>query len=219
MLALGMSNAGCGDDDDSGTDAGPDGSVDGSIGSGGSGSAGNGGKDAGSDSGTTTGGTGGRMSGGTGGAGNIPVPMCDTSIPTTATCGGTECAPPSSQLAAFTCSVPCCLPDDTCGLRRAVMDKVSDCAPAGVEDPSCPGYMGMGPAFGGGGGNRPDAGNASDGGDAGANPYPPCCAPSGHCGIISSIDGLCITESQILTDLMPGPACGESNDGGMDGGS
>jgi hypothetical protein len=220
-LALGITSAGCGDDDSSPGDAGPDGGLDGgNAGNGGNaghgGKGGKGGKDSGVDSGVTTGGTGGRTTGGTGGTTNIPMAMCDTTIPKTATCGGTACPAASGMGATFTCTVPCCLPDDTCGLRRARMDHVSDCAAPGVADPSCPEYTGMVP----GGGMMTPADAGADAGDAGANMFTPCCAASGHCGIISSIDMLCITESPILTDLMPGPACGESNDGGAnDGGS
>jgi hypothetical protein len=217
VLALGMSNAGCGDDDSAPSDGGLDGSVDGGGGGTSGGGAGNssgtGGKGGGMDSGTTTGGTGGRTTGGTGGTTNIPMAMCDTSIPTTATCGGTMCPGASGMGATFTCTVPCCLPDDSCGLRRAYMDDPTDCAAPGVADPSCPEYMGQGPFGGMMLPGMADAGGP-DAGDGGANQYTPCCASSGHCGIISSIDMLCITHSLILTDLMPGPACGESNDGG-----
>lgn len=218
MLALGMSNAGCGDDDDSAGDAGPDGSVDGGGNAGqNGGTGGKGAKDGGMDSGTTTGGTGGRTTGGTGGTTMIPAGMCDTSIPTTATCGGTMCPGASGMGANFTCTVPCCLPDDSCGLRRAYMTDPTDCAKPGVADNSCPAYMGQGP-FGGMMLPGMDGGSA-DAGDAGGSMYTPCCATSGHCGIISSIDMLCITKSPILTDLMPGPACGEGNDGGTDAGN
>src|SRR4051794_7272126 len=107
-LALGMTTAGCGDDDSSPGDAGPDGGLDGgnagNAGNGGNG--GNGGKDSGTDSGITTGGTGGRTSGGTGGTSGLPMaPTCDSTIPKTATCGGTECEPSTSMFATFVCSV------------------------------------------------------------------------------------------------------------------
>lgn len=204
FVLLAMS-AGCGDDDDNPSK--PDGSVAGNAGhggmDGGSGKGGAGGSSAGKG-GNSTAGTGGTTGAGTGGTMGLPMPSCDTSIPTTATCGGTACPAATSPIAAFVCSVPCCLPDDTCGLRRAYMNAPTDCAGPAVPDPSCPSRAGMAapgmpPADGG-------AGNEMLG----------CCAPSGFCGVITMTDGSCITSSPLLPDLMPGMPCGSDMDGGIE---
>jgi hypothetical protein len=219
VLALGLPVAGCGDDDTGPTDAGPDAGPDGGAGMGGSSGKG-GGKDSGTDSGMTGTGSGGRTSSGTGGAPAIQLPTCDSKISKTAKCGSTQCAAPTSMLATAVCSVPCCLPDNTCGFRRAVMDQVTDCAPPGVADTSCPDQtlMGFGMMGGAGGARatRPDAG--ADAG--GPTVLPGCCASSGHCGVISTIDKLCIFQEPLfLMNGKPGPACGETpTDGGTNDG-
>jgi hypothetical protein len=183
VCAIGIAGLGCGDDDDNGVDAG------GTPGTGGVGS-GSGG------TGTGSGGTG-TGSGGTGtGSGGTTVtgPTCDDTVPTTATCGGMSC-PTAGMMAAAVCSVPCCLPDDTCGFKRAPMGMVGDCVPVATHDPNCPDMMGA------------------------AGMMQGCCAPSGRCGVTSGIDMTCITSSAFLPNLMPGDACGGPSDGGVaDGG-
>jgi hypothetical protein len=220
MLAL----AGCGDDDSHPADAGPDGGKTdgGRVGA----DAGDSGiTDGGGDASVKTGGSGGRTSGGTGGAPAFQLPMCDSKIPKTAKCGSTTCSASTSMLATAVCSVPCCLPDNTCGFRRTVMDQVTECAPMATADTSCPEQMvmgfggGMGMGSGGAGATRRDAG--ADAG--GPTILPGCCASSGHCGVISTIDKICITgEPLFLPNLKPGAACGEgpTTDGGShnDGG-
>jgi len=209
---LALSLVACGDDDDDSTP------LDGSMSDGGGGSGGTGNlKDAGDkDGGPKAGSTATAGSSG-GGAGTMAVPMgatCDPEIPTTATCGGTACPASMSPFASFVCAVPCCLPDDSCGSRRAILDDATDCVAPAEPDPSCPDRAGMG--MGGmPGGGAMDAGAATDaGGDAGGMSIPGCCAPSGRCGIISPIDMSCITSSTLLADLAPGAPCGEDADGG-----
>lgn len=200
VTLLALAAVGCGDDDDHASK--PDGSV---GGSGGSGSHMDGGSGKGGTGGSTMtgGGTGGSTVGGTGGMG-LPMAMCDTTIPTTATCGGTACPAATSPIAAFVCSVPCCLPDNTCGLRRAYMDAPTECSGPAVPDPSCPAMATMGiPMMA-----APDAG-------AGMS-LPGCCAPSGFCGVITATDMSCITSSPLLPNLMPGMPCGMDMDGGVD---
>jgi hypothetical protein len=208
-LALGTTGIGCGDDDDSGAgDGGPDGgNIDGGGGGAGSGGSTGGKKDSGTDSGTKSGGTGGTTGGGSGGTTAIPMgATCDTSIKTSATCGSKTCGAATSQLATFVCSAGCCLSGNTCGTRRAIKGAVTDCAAPATADTSCPDYMGMG------------AGMMTTAADAASMMYPGCCAPSGKCGIISTIDMTCITSSPLLTDLKPGAACGEVEDGGANDG-
>jgi hypothetical protein len=184
VCALAVAGLGCGgDDDDSGMDSGTP------IGTGGVGS-GTGGTMSGT--GGTSSGTGGTR-GGTGGS-MVMTPMCDDTVPTTATCGGTNC-PAASGMAALVCSVPCCLADNTCGFKRARMGMVGECVPVGVPDPNCPDMMG--------------AGSTMEG----------CCAVSGHCGVISGVDMTCITSSPLLPMLMPGDACEPGDGGTADGGN
>lgn len=152
--------------------------------------------------GMTSTGTGG-MTSGTGGTssgtgGMIAGAMCDSTVPTTAMCGTTSCPAPSAQAASLVCSVPCCLPDNTtCGFKRATMGAVGDCIPVATHDAACPDMNSGGMMLQG------------------------CCAVSGHCGVISSLDMTCITSSALLPMLMPGAACeAGAGDGGMaDGGS
>jgi hypothetical protein len=146
---------------------------------------------------TGTGGTGGTS--GTGGtmttAGTAAMVMCDTSIPTTATCGGTSC-PAGAGLTA--CQVPCCAMDganEVCGFRVAAMDNVTDCEASPPEDPDCPDY---------------DNGNVQLQG---------CCYDGNTCGFISTFSNTCIITSMFLSDLasMAGAACdGSDNDAGME---
>jgi hypothetical protein len=181
-LLLMLTAAGCGDDDDnidSGLDGGGSGGADGGA----------------TKDGGMTGSGGSTMTGGSGGA-TIPPGNCDKSIPTTATCGGTACPAVAGALAGFICAVPCCLPDDTCGTRRATMGAPTDCAPPATEDPACPHYVGM------------VMGMMTD--------LVGCCAPSGKCGAISTTDMSCITSSPILPDLKPGAACAGAGDGGTE---
>ena len=114
-------------------------------------------------------------------------PTCDATVPTTATCGGTECPAPG-MIAALTCTVPCCV-NDQCGTMTAVEGMVGECAASAQEDPNCPPYEGdvMGMAIN----------------------LPGCCAEGNVCGVISSISMSCITSSMFLADLAPGPACGD----------
>jgi len=140
--------------------------------------------------------------GGSGDAGGLAA-ECDPDIPTTATCGGRRCPLFIEELGgdevlgtAF-CSVPCCLPNDQCGIRTARRGYTSACAPPAQEDPGCPDDMGI--------------------------PWtlPGCCAPSGRCGFISTgTDMSCITSSSRLPYIVPGPACGDGSDAGAqpDGG-
>jgi hypothetical protein len=151
-----------------------------------------------SAAGTSAAGTGGAGTGAAGtaatGDSGIPMTMCDPTIATTATCGGTMCPASTSPIAAFTCSVPCCTASDECGLRSAVMDAATECAGPAQEDPSCPGYTGMA------------MGTQVD--------LPGCCA-AGVCGAISTISMTCITSSMFLPDLAPGGPCGDDVDAGM----
>jgi hypothetical protein len=125
----------------------------------------------------------------------IMTAMCDDTVPATATCGGMDC-PTAGAMAAAVCSVPCCLPDDSCGFKRAPMGMVGDCVPKATHDPNCPDMMGA------------------------AGMMQGCCAPSGHCGVASGIDMTCITSSPFLPMLMPGDACGGPSDSGVaDGGN
>lgn len=208
-LVLALGSIGCGDDDDGmPADGGAD--TDASSAGGGKGGAGKGGSggSGGSSGSTSTGGSSG--TGTTAGTGGVPgFPMgaaCDSSIPTTATCGGMTCSGATGPLASFVCSVPCCLPDDTCGRRRAFMTDATACAAPAQPDPDCPDLMtagfgmGMAPMDGGTGGMVMEG----------------CCAPSKLCGVISGADGSCITSSALLPNLMPGAPCGDDD---MDGGS
>ena len=113
-------------------------------------------------------------------------PMCDTTVTAETSCGDNTCAASTSMLASFVCSVPCCLPDNSCGFRRTNTGAVTDCAPVGVRRSQLPrhGCDGMGPGGGTGGMSTADAG---DGGAVMVRPG--CCATSGHCGVISTIDG------------------------------
>lgn len=185
MLGLTLVGAGCGDD-------GGDDSPQAGTGGGSSGSGGSAGEAGSSGGGSGTGGTGGAGTGGggTGGTG-LPTVECDTSIPTTATCGGTECPAPSGPLAMFTCGVPCCAAGDQCGTRSAIMGMTTECAAPAVADPSCPAYEGM-----------------AMGMDINLEG---CCTADNVCGVISSISMLCITQSMFLPDLQPGPACGDGD--------
>lgn len=163
------------------------------------------GSDAGTSSGGTSGGTGG-TTGATGGtsstttgtpdggatttAGTGAMAMCDTSIPTTATCGSTSCPAASGLMA---CQVPCCATGDVCGFRNATMGAVTDCQASPEEDPECPDYTGMATLQG-------------------------CCYDGTTCGFISTFSNTCIITSMFLADLasMAGAACdGSDNDGGI----
>lgn len=151
-----------------------------------------------------TGGTGGTSgAGGTGGVGGMPVAGCDDAITAETSCGGADCPAIESPLATQVCAITCCTEDDACGTRRAYAEDPTNCLAPAEPDPLCPEY-----AMGGGGIPGVDAG-------AGMS-FPGCCAPSGHCGIISSIDSSCITTSALLPDLMPGDPCGDDVDGGAD---
>ena len=187
MVSLGA----CGGDDDG--DGEGEGDAGDGAGAGGGGGMSGGAGGAGGRAGSTS--TAGSTGGGAGGIGGLPMAMCDTSIPTTATCGGTACPASTSMFAALTCTVPCCTDDDECGLLNAIDGMVGNCAGPAVEDPSCPGYQGMLMTM--------------------AIDLPGCCSPDGKCGAISTLTMTCITTSPILTDLMPGDDCGDdSEDGG-----
>jgi hypothetical protein len=129
-------------------------------------------------------------------AGGMMAAQCDPDIPAAATCGGTRCPLPIEELAAdetfanVFCVVPCCLPNDECGNRRAHRDYTTACAPPAQKDPGCPDHATL-PATARG-----------------------CCAPSGHCGFISNIDLSCVTSSLTITDIVPGAACGDGPDAG-----
>jgi hypothetical protein len=183
--AIGIAGWGCGgDDDDSGMDSGTIGGTGGvSSGTGGTGSGGMTGSGGTTGSGGRSGGTGGMMAGA----------MCDTTIETTATCGGTSC-PAAGGMASAVCSVPCCLTNNTCGFRRAMMGAVTDCVPVATPDSNCPDMM------------------------SGMTMSRGCCAVSGRCGVISGIDMTCITSSVFLPNLMPGDACEPGDGGTADGG-
>ncbi|MDD9947467.1 MAG: hypothetical protein OXU20_40885 [Myxococcales bacterium] len=76
-----------------------------------------------------------------------------------------------------------------------------DPPPPAMEDPSCPHYVG----------------------EAQGMPIdlPGCCTAEGRCGVISSVNDACITESRFLSDLAPGPDCdatGDRDAGMADGG-
>lgn len=244
-LVLSAPLGGCGDDEGGGDDEAPGGdagSAGGSGGEGGNDGSGGGGTGDTADGGagnagsTASGGTGGGAgTGTTAGTGTIPGlgdltgllggATCDPEIPTTATCGGEVCPALESLLAGSVCAVPCCTEDDQCGTRRAFMDGPTDCLPPAEPDTSCPDYAGAG--LGGGlGGLIPggmmtmDGGVGMDGGMSGGTSLVGCCAPSGRCGVLSTVDNSCITSSPVLADLMPGDACGDGDfDGGMWGGT
>jgi hypothetical protein len=188
LLCLACVVVGCGDSD-GGDD---DGAMfaDGGAGTGGAGGSGGGG----------AGGSGG---GGAGGTGGLPGGSCDGAITAETSCGGDDCAAIESPLAAQVCAITCCTADDACGTRRAYADDPTDCLPPAAEDSDCPDYT--------------MAGGVIMGFDAGDGmSFPGCCAPSGRCGIISSIDTSCITSSALLPDLEPGELCGDAVDGGAD---
>jgi hypothetical protein len=162
-------------------------------------STGSGGSGTGGMTSTGTGGmtgTGGVV--GTGGMIGLPMPMCDTSIAAETTCGGNTCTPPSGQAASFVCAITCCLPDNTCGTRRASMTNPTQCTPPAVLDPDCPDFTSMGMG--------------------GMTTYPGCCTPAGICGVRSTADMTCITSSPFLMGLMPGGPCDGGDAGVEDGG-
>jgi hypothetical protein len=181
-LSLALAGAGCGDDD--GNQPSPDGGGGmAAAGRGGSGGAGSGGSGGGGTGGTT---------GGTGGMGMFML-TCDSSVPTTATCGGTQC-PAVTGISAMTCNVPCCV-DDVCGTANTSAEFPRACSLAPAADPSCPSVSVMG-----------------------FLELPGCCTDQGVCGVISTISNTCITESMFI-DLPENPQpCGAEDAGTEDGG-
>ena len=176
---------GCGDDDEGGGD---------DAGMAGRGSSGRGGAGSGGRSGSGGGGTGGTS--GRGGTGGTPAAMCDTTVMSQTSCGGTMC-PTLSPFAGMMCTVSCCTASNQCGTRMAPAGGTPTmCTPSATPDPNCPGYMGMVMGM--------------------AINLPGCCHSSGRCGAISSLSSQCIVSSMILMDLMPGAPCGGGEDAGTE---
>ena len=190
-LAIGVTAYGCGGDSKKASSDGTGGTdLATTTGGTGAGAGGTSGIGTGMSTGGT--GTGGTAATGTGAAPALPMAMCDTAAPATATCGGTTC-PASGMFAAFTCTVPCCTAADECGTQTAMLNMPKGaCAAGAVPDANCPGYTGM--AMG-----MPIT-------------LPGCCTSAGVCGAISTISMTCITSSMFLTDLAPGGPCDGSSD-------
>ena len=207
-LALALAGAACGDDDDTsattGDGDGTTGDGDGMTGDGdgttgdGDGMTGDGDGMTGDGDGMTGGGNTVNLGDLLGGDGGVGFGFgggaeCDDAITDTASCGGMDCPEITSPLAGATCSVRCCTAENTCGTRRALADGATDCQEPAEEDANCLPYeSGMG------------------------DPLVGCCAPSGRCGVISTIDASCITSSTLLADLAPGDVCDGSATGGGD---